>query len=145
NMESAIKIMTNISRIFKGKNGREIAESLRQFGEMGMSLNQSESAFFGAQRMGGLLNVDPSRIMQSGYMSTEMSRQSGLATSLLYATVSNYFMNVERMRQSGQLTQDQLLNFGGSECVAQSFTYMQMIFLNSPGADIFLMSIYNHK
>src|SRR5690606_10058425 len=86
NMESAIKIMTNISRIFKGKNGREIAESLRQFGEMGMSLNQSESAFFGAQRMGGLLNVDPSRIMQSGYMSTEMSRQSGLAKSMLYAT-----------------------------------------------------------
>lgn len=142
NMEKFVTIMTKMARQFKGKE-KDIIESFRQFGQMGMTLSQSEMAFSQANRMGTMLNVDPSKIMGAGYMGAQSMIGTGVSQATGYMMGSQNFILAERMRQAGQFSPTQLQNLGGTEGIANSFSQIQNRFLNNPISDIFLKSIYN--
>lgn len=142
NISKIMDFMVEIQRKFKNKNPQEIVDAFRQFGQMGMTLEQSKRAFDNTQAYGSLLNIDPSKIMTAGYNTSQMMMGTNISQSMGYNLGSANFIQAERMRQAGQLSATQLQNFGGSEGISQITSGMQMRFLNSNLGSMFLKGIY---
>jgi hypothetical protein len=145
-MSKFVDIMVKMSKQFKGKE-QEIMQAFQQFGQMGMSLGQSQQAFTYANKMGSFLNVSPNNITMAGANAVQQMMNSGqlggIAQGTVYASGSQNYAQVERMRQSGSISSTQLQNFGGTQGVANTITNSQMNFLKSGSANLFLKAIYD--
>jgi hypothetical protein len=83
NMVKFTNMMTDLARKFKGKD-KELIEAFRQFGQMGMTLDQSKRAFETTHAAGTFLNVDPSRIMGAGQSASQMAIGTGISQGTMY-------------------------------------------------------------
>lgn len=141
NMGKYLGIMTKLAKQFKGKES-ELMQAMQQFSSMGMTLDQSKNAIQTGSSIGTMLNINPGRIMTAGAGFAQTMMGSNISQSSGYFMGANNFINAEIMRQRGQITKTQSMNFGGSEGISNILSSSQMAVMNSSYADIFLKSIY---
>lgn len=144
NMGKYLGIMTKLAKQFKGKES-ELMQAMQQFSSMGMTLDQSKNAIQSGSTIGTMLNINPGRIMNSGANFAQTMLGSNISQSSGYYIGANNFINAEIMRQRGQITKTQAMNFGGSEGISDILSSSQMSIMNSSYSDIFLKSIYTRN
>lgn len=141
NMGKFVNIMVNLSKKFKGKEN-DLLAAMQQFSQMGMSLDQAERNILTTSQLGKNLNVDPNRIMMSGANIAQSLMGTNISQATGYGLGSRSFIQAEIMRQRGQFSKDQMLNFGGSEGIGQVMASSSMALLNSNLSDVFLKTLY---
>lgn len=136
NMGKFVNIMVNLSKKFKGKEN-DLLAAMQQFSQMGMSLDQAERNILNTSQLGKNLNVDPNKIMMSGANIAQSLMGTNISQATGYGLGSRSFVQAEIMRQRGQFSKDQILNFGGSEGIGQVMASSSMSLLNSNLSDVF--------
>lgn len=144
NVSKFMDIMVKLSKQFKGKE-TELVQSMTQFSQMGMSLQEAERNIQNTSRMGTMLGIDSSKIMMAGGNVAQSMIGTNISQSTGYYIGSQAYIQADMMRQRGQLTPTQLLNFGGVQGISQMVASSQNTLLNSSLSNMFLKSVYTKQ